>query len=55
MTVTVDLDNLPWAVAYGTAAEIAGHLKDNKVSVNDVVSICFTSGTTFYVFYRRGP
>ena len=53
MSVTVDGDNAPWIVAYGTAAEIAGHLKAQHVSVTDVVSLNFTTGTTFYVFYRR--
>ena len=55
MTVTLDSTNKPWVYCYGTATEVTGQLKADNTPVDSVVAICFTSGTTFYAFYRRGP
>ena len=54
MSVTVDDTNLPWCVAYGTAAEVAGHLKNQNVGKEDVINIVH-DGSNFYAFFRKGP
>ncbi len=52
MAVTVDASADPYIHAYGTTAEVLGHLKDQNVASSDVIAIWY-NGTNTSVVYRR--